>query len=185
MEFAWVESHIQVLGSNLARDKCESLAEVTLGRYASRAGYYRNLKNSHLVGRSGEIAVANVLKATSHQVENAFADPSKDALADIIWNDLEIDVKTWTETYWPKWGRCVSVKQYETLKSKASHVVWCTTNIVDNKTNWRVNLVGWNFIEEIESFPKRWTGPAGKQVYNFQANEDQLRTLRTFFELYA
>jgi len=137
-----------------------------------------------LVGRSGEIAVANVLKGGTKKFEAAFIDPAKDAKADIIWNGLEIDVKTWTEAYWPKWGRCIAVKQHEALKAKTSHIIWCTTNIVDSEVQWRVNLVGWSLTEDIENFPKRWTGPNGKQVYNFQANEDQLRTMKTFFELY-
>lgn len=178
MEFSWEGNVIVVSGNALARDKCSSLVEQTLARYGSRKGYYRNTNNSHLVGRSGELAVANVLTSKGESIEIAFSDPNRDAMADIVWRQLQVDVKTWTDSYWEKWGRCIAVKQYEVLKSKATHIVWCTSSILENPNAWRVKLVGWNLVLDISKFPKRWTGPAGKQVYNYQADEVQLRSMQ-------
>lgn len=177
MEFHWLGDKIRVQGNLSSKQVCTSMAEKTLRRYGSKSGYYRNLKNSHLIGRAGEAAVANVLLSSNQPIDVLFTDESKDALADIVWGDIRIDVKTWTENYWPQWGRCISVKQFETLKHKATHIIWCSSNIISDDPSWYVDLLGWNLISDIENFTKRWTGPTGKQIFNFQGEEEQLRPI--------
>lgn len=101
----------------------------------------------------------------------------KDALADISFGECRIDVKTWNEKYWNDWGRCISVKQFPHIKAKATHIVWCTSNASEVHSTWSVLVRGWNLVDDIKGFPKKWTGPLGHQVYNFQGRDADIRLL--------
>lgn len=168
---------VQVQFTSKDREDCLSLAAQTHSRYAPKRGYYRNLLSSHVLGRAGEFAVAHLTSLTNESVERLFLNLENDAQADIALGNLRLDVKTWNDKYWQDWGRCISVKQFPHLRSKATHIVWCTSDASDSNSIWTVTIRGWNTIEDIESLPKKWTGPAGKQVYNFQCSESDIRPI--------
>ena len=111
-----------------------------------------------------------------------FLDPSKDKQADISWKQLKVEVKTWNYKYWEKWGRCIAVNQYPALKTKASHIVWCTSDGSASNISWRLVVEGWNLIDDIETCPKLWTGPGAYQVYNFQVPKERLRPSIELFD---
>ena len=157
--------------------RCIDLASQTHDRYGNKHGYYLNLASSHVLGRAGEFAVAYLLSLIDGTVISLFSNPDEDSRADIIFGNLQIDVKTWNDTYWSEWGRCISIRQYPHLKAKASHIVWCSSDAKESVSSWTVKIRGWNTIDEIASWPKKWTGPSGKQVHNFQCQEKDIRKL--------
>lgn len=156
--------------------RAHDLAEATLARYRDHAGHYRNTANSHTVGRIGEIGTAALL-ATRLPVQTAFDDPTRDADADLHCRGLRLEVKTWTDRYWPDWGRCVAVTQLPALKRKADAVIWAST---DNTT---VTVWGWNTVDDIAATPPTWTGPAARQIHNHQIPADTVRDIRDLRDL--
>ena len=156
------------------------IAEETLRRFSSNRGHYNNTANSHIRGKVGEIAVSNFIGQLGFQLDPVFKDLGKMAEADIIIPcKCRIEVKTWSEEFWPTMGRCIAVDQFEKLKKKADLLVWCiSASKLEPLMN--VDIVGWNLIEDIPSAPRRLTGPAnGRKVDNYQLGSEMIRPIDT------
>lgn len=152
-----------------------TLAEATLARYATRYGYYRNTLNSHLLGRLGEVAVDNWLKAFSN-CEALYRDSMDDARCDLLANGKRLEVKTWNPKYWHAWGRCVAVRQFPAIQAKADLIIWCTA-APRTEPPATVTVHGWNYVNDISNINPTWTGPTGREVHNFQVPLDSIRQI--------
>ena len=156
------------------------IAEETLRRFSSNRGHYNNTANSHIRGKVGEIAVSNFIGQLGFQLDPVFKDLGKMAEADIIIPcKCRIEVKTWSEEFWPTMGRCIAWDQFEKLKKKADLLVWCiSASKLEPLMN--VDIVGWNLIEDIPAAPRRLTGPAnGRKVDNYQLDSEMIRPIDT------
>ena len=70
------------------------LAEISFARYKNNQGHYRNLFNSHLVGRLGEFAAFTLLhELGTNPIINA-GTKDGDKLADIHTDFARVEVKT-------------------------------------------------------------------------------------------
>jgi len=160
--------------------QAEGLAETTLSRFAGRRGHYPNKRNSHLRGKLGEIGFAAWLQSHDIEFEPAFLDVGRLSECDVIVKgrvEHRCEIKTWDETGWDQWGRCVAVAQIGKLKREADLIVWCTTP-KQMAANIQMNILGWSTIEDVENAEKRVTGPAHNQIHNYQL--DQIRPLADF-----
>jgi len=176
-----MSSDVGSLGITLTDDEmreAQQLAEQTLKVFAKEWGHYNNTLNSHLRGKVGEIAVARWLETNGVRVDPLFRDTGKGSQCDIVASDarkLRLDVKTWDKTYWAEMGRCVAVDQLKKLRTKADGILWCVSSpkLVPGV---EVELVGWNWMDDVAAAPRRMTGPAGRrQVDNHQVDADKLR----------
>ena len=152
------------------------LAEKTFKRYRNNPGHYRNTANSHLVGHLGEFAAFIWLQ------DNGF-DPSKDKKADILTNVGRIEVKTWAEKHWEKWGRCVSVSQYASIKTKSDYIFWLSVDDVESETP-KVAFRGWCEVGIFEGMSPIMTGDPGREVRNYQLHPSQLKPVEEMEKLH-
>ena len=143
-------------------------------------GYYRNTSNSHLVGKLGELAAESWFHELGHEVKSLFRDPSLEADADLILGALRIEVKTWSDQYCAKWGRCIAIGQLSSLKGKSDLILWCTVEFDEPLRTSVVNIRGWNFSADVGSWKQLWTGPTGRPVNNYQGQDSDLRDLDDF-----
>ena len=153
------------------------MAAETYKKFQKVAGHYNNTLDSHLKGKLGEIAVEKYLLSTrgADVIDSAFRDISRDLECDIYSKNVRIEVKTWTRKFWRELGRCISVEQLPKLSKKADVVIWCVVE-PEKHDEREVSLVGWNWVNEIEQAPRRYTGPhGGRQVDNHQLDESQIR----------
>ena len=120
--------------SSETKQAASILAKITFEKYRNNFGHYRNTANSHLVGHLGEFAAFIWLKDHGFNPSPSFLDPSKDREADIFTTLARIEVKTWSEQYWQKWGRCVSETQYASVKKKADLIFWLSVDEVESET---------------------------------------------------
>ena len=158
------------------------LAEKTFERYRNNPGHYRNTANSHLVGHLGEFAAFIWFRDNGFEPVAAFSDPSKDKDCDILTNVGRIEVKTWSERYWEKWGRCVSVSQYASIKRKADFIFWLSVDEVDSETP-KVAFRGWCMVDIFEGMQPIMTGDAGREVRNYQLDPSQLKPVEEMEKL--
>lgn len=158
-------------------DLARQLAGQTLSRYQESSGHYRNTPNSHLIGRLGELACEKWMVERA-PTESIFRELARENECDILFDRIRVEVKTWQDVFWGKWGRCIAVKQMHSIRKKADVVVWCSTDGILNGQA-RVELRGWNPISDLDSVTPVWTGPEGKQVHNYQLSESQLRSVAT------
>ena len=169
-----------------------SAADESMARWASSPGHYRNQWTSHLVGRLGEIAAEQFLLSHGVQVQAHFRFPERESLCDIellpVGREppVRLDVKTWSEAFWPDLGRCVAVNQLEALDHKAEGILWCILHesarrpqaIWQTQEAVRVSIAGYSTISDVHQAPIRLTGRAGMpQVRNHQIAEQDLRPL--------
>ncbi len=166
--------------------KSGELSSATHRVFENIEGYYRNTPNSHLRGKIGEMACMLWLKNQKSECHAAFKDIGEMKCADIIIGSepkVRLEVKTWNQKYWNEMGRCIAVGQFKSLQEKADMVIWCITP--DKiEVDMRVNIVGWNTIEDISKAPQRMTGPPGKQVYNYQVAPEKIRSLGDLVSFY-
>ena len=169
-----------------------SAADESMARWASSPGHYRNQWTSHLVGRLGEIAAEQFLLSHGVQVQAHFRFPERENLCDIELfpagrePSVRLDVKTWSEAFWPDLGRCIAVNQLEALDHKAKGILWCIVHESARRSQaiWqtqeavRVSIAGYSTISDVHQAPIRLTGRAGMpQVRNHQIAEQDLRPL--------
>ncbi len=157
-----------------------ALALKTLSVFQQNRGHYNNNMNSHLRGKLGEIACARWVETLGLDCEETFRDLGRMAETDLVIHGdrgCRIDVKTWSDKYWPELGRCVAVNQLAKLQAKSDLIIWCITP-EELRSGIRVQLVGWNSLEDIANAPRRLTGPPrGRKVDNFQVDSDCVRNL--------
>jgi hypothetical protein len=177
-----VESAIEIVLETSAVEQAVRLAEDTYRRFEQVRGYYRNTVNSHLVGKLGEIGIEQFLQSRDCVVDSAFRDDQREGESDIVSNGNRIEIKTWTDAYWPQWGRCISVHQYAKILAKADIVGWMSV-IQHSEDEAVCKFHGWNWVKEIEQQPKLWTGPQGKQVHNYQTASEAIRSPMSLVEL--
>lgn len=162
--------------SQEARDLAAFLADGTFERYKHVAGHYRNLANSHLVGKLGEVAAFLWFRDNGlNPVFNALV-PGLDKQCDIDTDAGRCEVKTWSSHTWDEWGRCVSVSQLASIKKKADFIFWCVVDDIDSQTPI-VRFKGWSSIDVIERHEPKLTGRFGAQVLNHQIDEEHLQGL--------
>jgi len=169
-----------------------SAADESLARWASSPGHYRNQWVSHLVGRLGEIAAEQFLLSHGVQVQAHFRFSERESLCDIeILSagralSVRLDVKTWSEAFWPDLGRCIAVNQLQALDHKADGILWCILHESARRPRsiWqtldavRVSIAGYSTISDVHQAPIRLTGRAGMpQIKNHQIAEQDLRPL--------
>ena len=159
------------------------LAEKTFNRYRNNPGHYRNTVSSHLVGHLGEFAAFIWLRDNGFEPVAAFSDDTKDKEADILTNVGRIEVKTWSERYWDKWGRCVSVSQYASIKRKADFIFWLSVDEVESETP-KVQFRGWCEVGIFEGMAPIMTGDAGREVRNYQLDSAQLNPVEEMGKLH-
>ena len=159
--------------------QAENLAEITLSRFAGHCGYYPNKPNSHLRGKLGEIGFAAWLHGHGIEFDPVFLDVNRLNECDIIIikGKHRCEIKTWDETGWEQWGRCIAAGQIGKLKREADFVVWCTTP-KHMTANIQMNILGWSIIDDVENAEKRWTGPKHNRIHNHQL--DHIRPLTDF-----
>jgi hypothetical protein len=158
------------------------LAEQTFERYRNNPGHYRNTANNHLVGHLGEFAAFIWLRDNGFEPTAFFSDPEKDKEADVLTNVGRIEVKTWSEKYWEKWGRCVSVSQYASIKRKADYIFWLSVDDVESDTP-KVSFRGWCEVDIFEGMSPIMTGDAGREVRNYQLHPSQLKPVEEMEKL--
>jgi hypothetical protein len=159
------------------------LAEKTFNRYRNNPGHYRNTVSSHLVGHLGEFAAFIWLRDNGFEPVAAFSDLTKDKEADILTNVGRVEVKTWSERYWEKWGRCVSVSQYASIKRKADYIFWLSVDEVESETP-KVQFRGWCEVDIFEGMAPIMTGDAGREVRNYQLDSSQLNPVEEMGKLH-
>jgi hypothetical protein len=175
-----------------------SAADESTARWASSPGHYRNQWTSHLVGRLGEIAVEQFLLQHGVLIHAHFRFPERENLCDIELlpagraSPMRLDVKTWSEVFWPDLGRCVAVNQLQALEHKADSILWCILHESARRPRaiWqtldavRVSIAGYSTVSDIRQAPIRLTGRAGMpQVRNHQIAEQDLRPLDDLISL--
>ena len=154
------------------------LAEISYARYKNNQGHYRNLFNSHLVGRLGEFAAFTLLhELGTNPVINA-GTKDGDKLADIHTDFARVEVKTWSAKFWDEYGRCVSVSQLASIRKKADIILWCTADDVDTDTP-KVIFKGWSSVTDVDKNPPELMGVFNRQVLNHQLLESELEPLAT------
>lgn len=180
------EHAISVHIDEAAYREAESLARRTYQIFRNTQGHYPNTINSHLRGKIGEMACMQWLINQGVACHAAFKDVAQMECADIIVegeSETRVEVKTWKQKYWDEMGRCVAVQQLKFLQRKANVVMWCITPD-DIEVGMRVDIAGWNTIEDISKAPRRMTGPHARlQVDNHQIAPEKLRPLVDFFFL--
>jgi hypothetical protein len=174
-----MEVSIKVADFNVAVD----LAKQTLHRFSSARGHYNNTFNSHLRGKIGEIVVHNFLRELGLPTQETFKDLDRMAEADIVVpGSSRIEVKTWSEEFWPTMGRCIAVDQFQKLRSKADLIIWCVS-ARDIEPNMRIEIAGWNLVSDVPQAPQRLTGPPNaRKVNNYQLDAPMLRQLKDLKE---
>jgi len=175
-----------------------SAADESLARWTSSPGHYRNQLTSHLVGRLGEIAAEQFLLSHGVQVQAHFRFLEREGLCDIELvhasgaSPVRLDVKTWSEAFWPDLGRCVAVNQLQALEHKADGILWCISHASARRPRaiWqtldavRVSIAGYSTISDVRQAPICLTGRAGMpQVKNHQIAEQGLRPLNELISL--
>jgi hypothetical protein len=165
-------------------------ADESMARWASAPGHYRNQWTSHLVGRLGEIAAEQFLMSHSVQVQAHFRCPERESLCDIELLaagralSVRLDVKTWSQAFWPDLGRCIAVNQLQALEHKAEGILWCILHESARRPRaiWqtliavRVSIAGYSTMSDVRQAPIRLTGRAGMpKVKNHQIAELDLR----------
>jgi hypothetical protein len=163
------------------REYAESLARDTFEKYRNVKGHYRNLLSSHTIGRYGEMGAYQYFVNRRIDAYPYFANEEYDALCDISTKIGRCEVKTWNADFWSDWGRAVSVAQLPYLEKKADFILWCSTTTVQNLI--KVNIHGWNTLADLKIRPPLMTGPADKQVENYQLRIEELRPLSTLRSL--
>ena len=152
------------------------LAEISFAKYQNNPGHYRNLLNSHLVGRLGEFASFTLLHDLGfHPVINA-GTKDGDKLADIHCDIGRVEVKTWSAKHWVEYGRCVSVSQLASIRKKADIILWCVADDVDSDTP-KVVFKGFNDVQIVDKNPATYMGVVTRQVLNHQLDESDLQPL--------
>ena len=154
------------------------LAEISFAKYKNNPGHYRNLLNSHLVGRLGEFAAFTYLHDMGTEPIINAGTPGGDRLADIHTNIGRCEVKTWSAKHWDEYGRCVSVSQLASIKKKADFILWCVADDVDSDTP-KVLFKGWSCVSDVDKNPPRLMGIAFRPVNNHQLLESELEPLAT------
>ena len=152
------------------------LAEKTFERYRNNFGHYRNTEKSHLVGHLGEFAAFIWLRDNGFSPFPTFFDSTKDRECDIPTNVGRIEVKTWSDQNWEKWGRCVTVSQFESIKKKADLIFWLSIDGVESESP-TVTFRGWNEVGIFEGMSAIMTGDVGREVQNFQLDPSQLKPI--------
>ena len=169
--------------SSETKQAASILAKITFEKYRNNFGHYRNTANSHLVGHLGEFAAFIWLKDHGFNPSPSFLDPSKDREADIFTTLARIEVKTWSEQYWQKWGRCVSETQYASVKKKADLIFWLSVDEVESETP-KVTFRGWCEVSIFEGMSPIMTGDPGREVRNFQLDPSQLNPVEEMGKLH-
>jgi hypothetical protein len=162
--------------SSETKQAASILAKITFEKYRNNFGHYRNTANSHLVGHLGEFAAFIWLKDNGFNPSPTFLDSSKDRECDIQTNVARIEVKTWSEQYWEKWGRCVSETQIASVKKKADLIFWLTVDGVESETP-QATFRGWNEVGIFEGISSIMTGEVGREVRNLQLDPSQLNSM--------
>ena len=163
-----------------------SMAKETYECFKDRPGYYNNTLNSHIVGKTGELACAQWAANLNIPCDQAFRDVNRKNEADLILNSgdgrkLRIEVKTWSSHSWQLLGRCVSVAQMSQVRAKADIVIWCTVTPLRDlllKKYGVAVIKGWNKPTEVALIKPTLTGwPGQRQVHNHQVPMEQMRLL--------
>lgn len=157
------------------REYAENLAQDTFEKYQNVQGHYRNLLSSHVIGRYGEMGAYVFFNHRQIECYPYFSNIEYDALCDINTKLGRCEVKTWNPDFWNDWGRAVSVAQMPYLEKKADFILWCTAAEENSLINVRVH--GWNTIEDMKVRSPIMTGPADKQVNNYQVQVEEMRSL--------
>ncbi len=100
----------------------------------------------------------------------------------VIPGRCRIEVKTWSDEFWPTMGRCIAVDQFKKLQGKADLIIWCTSasHLTPGMT---LRVVGWNLVSDIPRAPQRFTGPPnGRKVNNYQLDNSMLREIDELLE---
>jgi hypothetical protein len=146
----------------------------TYERWRGRPGHYRNLEKSHRLGKLGEVAIARWATESGVQpIECLYEDGAREREADLVLGAVLVDVKTWSASTWPAWGRCVATSQLAALKRKAAAIIWTFTEERDGQV--RVTIVGWSTMQDIEAAPVKSTGPQHALVINHQVEPNNIR----------
>jgi hypothetical protein len=155
--------------------EARGLADASMAKWGHvERVHYRTTLSGQLVGRMGEMAVFRWMEGQGGRPLACFRDADNDGLADVIEDEDYVEVKTWSEDTWVKWGRCVRPAQLPSLRRKANLIVWCFAWRLPNPAH-RVTLAGWSRVEDIEALPITLTGPPEQQLANHQMPLDALR----------
>ena len=154
----------------------ERLAADSQAKYSSKVAdakspYRQNTLQSHLMGKIGEVAVAQAFKMLKqiadwpYVIDEVYLDPIRDAQADLIINSLRIEVKTWRPWDIQAYGYCVAERQALKLHKKADVIVYGSYNKYTNE----YIIHGFNSVGDLRTAETKLTGPAddpSKQVLN-------------------
>lgn len=166
-----------------------AMAAETHRPFANSRGHYNdNRFGRHLLGKISELACEQWARSAGIPCEPIFRDNNRMREADLIWggpNPQRIEVKCWSTNNWQDLGRCVAVRQMQSVLAKADAVLWCITPrakaIVPGAS---VAIVGWNTVAEIAQMPQVLTGPVGGcPVHNHQVPVEQVRPIEELVNL--
>ncbi|MGH8527319.1 MAG: hypothetical protein ACREXY_24870 [Gammaproteobacteria bacterium] len=127
-----------------------------------------NSVTSHMVGKLGEVAVANWLVDQGYEVDRVFLDPAREGECDVAIQrpgpPRRIDVKSWQERGFNHNAGYVWAKQLPYI-DKSDLLLWVRTPDLPGDTGQEsfdpaslgalvVTLVGWSFTTELHTLGK-------------------------------
>lgn len=149
-----------------------SLAEMTMAAFAGHRGHYQNNPKSHLVGRLGEFAAFHWLQDFGFEPRLS----SERTQCDIFTNAGRCEVKTWSRKHWAELGRSISVSQLASIRRKADFIIWCIAEDID-QAQPQIEIRGWSDVAMLDKYEPRMTGKEGRQILNYQINDDEILDL--------
>jgi len=171
---------VQIAFTNEELGRVVILAWRTARKFKGFKGHYTNSLGNHFVGHVGSLGAEKWALANGLAPVGIFRDIERAAECDLhvtLRGQLKrVEVKTWSQDYWDEWGRCVAVGQVDDLKQKTDLIVWAVV-FPDDDGRPVAMVNGWSTLADVVAAPKKWTGPAGRQVHNHQVDAEKIRDL--------
>lgn len=157
---------------NSIREKAELKSkkyEILNANNSKATPYGFNNVHSHLVGLVCEYGAHRLFEEVSKMCGNFSIDPvyldeSRDGEADIIINNIRIEVKGMKSASWAKFGPCINIKQKSSIERKSDIVLFA----VFHEKKRRVEFRGYINTSDINNVkPIRTENSQGKRSLNF------------------
>lgn len=140
----------------------------------SKQGY-----DSAFTGSLGKLSAEKFLKQYNWEINPKFRDPTNSTGNDIQISHLRVTVRSWKEKNWDDWGRCVPLEQKAVLPQNSDLIIWVTIDI--QSADAAVGTIrGFNWTEQIATWPQRQTGPEAEQKSNVQAPNASVISIQDF-----
>jgi len=162
-------------------EACIVEAQKTFEKYENNAGaHYPNSLSSHLIGRLGEHAAAQFFKRLDphNEVQETCLNPYLDQEADLVTAYGRVEVKTWMDNTWSKYGGSVAVSQFERLQTKADAIMWQSLRFTSSGAV--VTFWGFNWMDDFEGIDATRTVSEVVSLDVYRMPEESMRSLIEF-----